>query len=466
MTISEARAKLDAGDVTAVKLAQTYLDAIKKSNDDLNAYLEVFDDVLEQAKAADKKIEKGESGPLTGIPIGVKDNILIKGRTASAGSKILETYTATYDATVTKKLKDQGVVFLGRTNCDEFAMGSSTENSAYGVTKNPHDESRVPGGTSGGSAAAVAAELATVALGSDTGGSIRQPGSFCGVVGLKPTYGSVSRSGLMAQGSSLDVIGPLAQTVTDAETVFSAIKGHDTMDSTSVPNNLYPTVAEKKTLFMGVPRDFLKDLDPVIAASFDDALEKYARIGYEVVDVDLPHIRHALASYYVIMFAESSTNLSRFDGVKYGLHEEGATLLDDYVQTRASGFGAEVRRRILLGTYVLSAGYYDAYYGKATQARELIREDFNGAFGSVDVIAMPTTPTPAFKIGEKNDPLSMYLADIFTVPVSLAGNPGMSVPMGTTSVDGTELPLGIQLVADHLHEDRLFQAGKDFLDEK
>ena len=465
MTIKEARNKLDTKEVSAVELAESYLKTIKEKDKEINAYLEVFDDVLEQAKAADKQIAAGETKALTGIPVAVKDNILFEGRRVSAGSKILEGYTATHNSQVAEKLLAEGAVVLGRTNCDEFAMGSSTENSAYQITKNPHDTSRVPGGSSGGSAAAVAGDMAVASFGSDTGGSIRQPASFCGIVGLKPTYGSVSRHGLIAMGSSLDVIGPFTQTVEDAEIAFQAIRGEDKRDSTSVPDGMVQTLPEKKNLFIGVPRTFLEGLDPAVEKSFENALEKYAQFGYEVVDIELPTIKHSLASYYVVMPAEASTNLSRFDGIRYGLHVDGEDLLDDYLKTRAEGFGPEVRRRILLGTYVLSAGYYDAYYGEATNVRNAIRDEVKNAFGSVDIIATPTTPTPAFKIGEISTPLDMYLADIFTVPHNMVGTPGMSIPMESVEIDGNTLPLGLQLSADHLHEDRLFQAGKEFLGE-
>lgn len=468
-TISSARESLDKGEISSVELTKHYLDNAKKRDGEIDAYLEVYDDALKQAKEADRRIKKGENvTALTGIPVALKDNILQKGRRATAGSKILENYKATYDATVVKKLKDSGVVFLGRTNLDEFAMGSSTENSSFKTTKNPYDESRVPGGSSGGSAAAVSYGGALVALGSDTGGSIRQPASFCGVVGLKPTYGSVSRYGLIAMGSSLDVIGPFGKTVDDVEAVFDVIKGNDNMDSTTLKEVEDVKIKEKQKYVIGVPRDFLEGgVDDDVLSNFDDSLQKLAKMGHEIKDIELPNAKHSLAVYYILMPAEASTNLARFDGVKYGLHEEGETLLDDYKKTRGIGFGREVRRRILLGTYILSAGYYDSYYNKAQALRNLITNDFNKVFekDGIDVIATPTTPTPAFKIGEKSDPLSMYLADIFTVPANLTGMPALSVPSGFVSRENSELPVGLQLITSHLGEKILFKVGKSFLEE-
>jgi aspartyl-tRNA(Asn)/glutamyl-tRNA(Gln) amidotransferase subunit A len=466
LTIKSAQEHLHNGDFSATELAQEYLKNIEEKNDDINAYLEIFDDVIEQAKSADKILGSGdESGLLTGIPIAVKDNILIKGKIASAASKILENYKAVYDATVISKLKEHGAIFLGRTNMDEFAMGGSTENSAFGVTKNPADTSRVPGGSSGGSAASVAMDGALAALGSDTGGSIRQPASFCGVVGLKPTYGAVSRSGLMAMASSLDQIGPFSKTVEDAEILFNAIKGVDSMDSTSAPGSFYGSVGKEKKvkLTIGVPRDFLGDgVDKEVLDNFNASLDALHEQGYEVRDISLPNIKYSLAAYYIIMPAEASSNLARFDGVRYGLHVSGENIIDDYAKTRGGGFGEEVRRRVLLGTYVLSSGYYDAYYNKANTVRRLITADFEKAFEEVDIIATPTSPTPAFKIGEKkNDPLAMYLSDIFTVPANIAGVPAISVPSGKISVGGKELPLGIQFTAPHFREDLLFNVGKD-----
>ncbi len=460
ITLVDARKMLDSKDVNAEELADAYLKKIEKKDKDIHAYLEVYDDVKKQAKIADEKIAKGDSAPLLGIPIAVKDNILNLGRTVSGASKILENYKSTYDATVVNKLKKEGAVFLGRANMDEFAMGSSTENSAFGPTKNPCDITRVPGGSSGGSAASVAGELALVALGSDTGGSVRQPAAFCGVVGLKPTYGSVSRHGLMAMGSSLDVVGPLTKTVDDAEVMFEAIRGWDKMDSTTIPDER-KRIEKKKKYTIGVPRDFLaKGVDTDLLLEFENGLNLLKKAGHDVVDVELPTIEHSLSAYYIIMPAEVSTNLARLDGVRYGLHVGGTDRIDDYRQTRGKGFGEEVRRRILLGTYVLSSGYYDAFYTKAMQARNRIRRDVYAAFQNVDAIATPTTPTPAFKFGEKTkDPLAMYLEDIFTVSANIIGTPALSVPCGTVERDKVKLPVGFQLMAPELGEKTLFVLG-------
>ncbi|MFA5652432.1 MAG: Asp-tRNA(Asn)/Glu-tRNA(Gln) amidotransferase subunit GatA, partial [Candidatus Paceibacterota bacterium] len=471
-TIKKVHEAFTKGDYSAVDLAKAYLEQIKKTDKDIHAYLEVYSDVLEQAKAADEIIKSGKATLLTGIPIAIKDNILIKGRKASSASKILENYTATYDATVIERLKKEGVVFLGRTNMDEFAMGGSTENSAYGPTKNPFDSERVPGGSSGGSAAAVASNEALVALGSDTGGSIRQPASFCGLVGLKTTYGMVSRYGVMAMGSSLDQIGPFAKTVEDAEILFDAIKGHDKMDSTTLPDaesQKSKVESPKSKLKIGVPRDFLKigGIDEAILKNFEESLDKLKKLGHEIVDIKLPNLKYSLAVYYVIVPAEVSSNMARFDGMRYGKRISGSTGIEDYFLSRQAGLGREVKRRIILGTYVLSSGYYDAYYNKANIVREIIKDDYKKAFKNVDIIATPTTPSVAFKIGEKiDDPLAMYLEDIFTVPVNVAGVPGISVPSGVKKVDGKDLPIGIQFVADYGREDKLFSVSKSFLGEK
>jgi len=468
LTIKKAHDSFVKGEYSAVDLASAYLEQIKKEDKNIHSYLEVFSDVIEQAKKADEKIKSGKAGILTGIPIAIKDNILIKGRKASSASKILENYTATYDATVIEKLKNEGVVFIGRTNMDEFAMGGSTENSAYGPTKNPYDLERVPGGSSGGSAASVAGNMALVALGSDTGGSIRQPASFCGIVGLKPTYGAVSRYGVMAMGSSLDQIGPFGKTVEDAEILFDAIKGQDKMDSTTLPNLENKKKVESKKLAIGVPRDFLKigGIDKDIIKNFEESLDKLKKLGHEIVDIELPNLKYSLAVYYVIVPAEVSSNMARYDGMRYGKRVSGATGIEDYFLSRQAGLGREVKRRIILGTYVLSSGYYDAYYNKANIVREIIKEDYKKAFKKVDIIITPTTPGPAFKIGEKvDDPLQMYLEDIFTVPINLAGVPAISVPFGSKKVNDKALPLGIQLIADHGNEEVLFTLGKH-LEEK
>ncbi len=469
LTITKAHEALIRGDFTSVELTQAYLDEIAKKNKDVNAYLEVFDDALEAAKKADEKIKAGKATLLTGIPIAIKDNILINGKIASAASKMLEKYKATYNATVISKLGKEGAVFIGRTNMDEFAMGGSTENSAFGVTKNPHDLSRVAGGTSGGSAAAVASDVALIALGSDTGGSIRQPSAFCGTVGLKPTYGAVSRYGLMAAVSSFDQIGPITKTVTEAEQLFNVIRGRDIHDGTTIDEQTYsPKKIGKKKPVVGIPRSFMNvgGLDKDIVNSFAEAEKKFIALGYEVKDIELASNVHALPVYYVLNFAEVSSNMARYDGVKHGLHVDGGSVLNDYLETRRAGLGKEVIRRILLGTYVLSAGYHDAYYNRANAVRKMITDDFLRAFESVDIIATPTTPSPAFKIGEKvNDPVAMYLEDIFTVTANITGMPALSVPCGFADRDGKKLPLGLQLTARHGDEKTLFEAGKDFLGE-
>ncbi|MFH1473087.1 MAG: Asp-tRNA(Asn)/Glu-tRNA(Gln) amidotransferase subunit GatA [bacterium] len=462
LTITEARKKLKAGEFTARELVEACLAMVKERDGELHAFLEVYDDVLSQADEADKKIKAGEDAPLLGIPLAIKDNILMKGKISSASSKILENYIATYDSTVVKKLREAGAVIIGRTNCDEFAMGSSTENSAYGPSKNPYDLTRVPGGSSGGSAVAVATGMVLGAYGSDTGGSIRQPASFCGIVGMKPTYGRVSRSGLIALGSSLDQIGPFAKTIADTELLYEIVKGQDLMDSTTIGDEIYTTVSKKFSKTIGIPRSFVESegVDELIKKNFQETIEKFKKLGYKIKDIELEHAHHALSVYYIIMPAEASSNLARFDGVKYGLHKGGKTVIEDYFKTRAEGFGVEVRRRIILGTYVLSSGYYDEYYGSAIKMKRLITDEYRRAFEKVDLILTPTTPTPAFKLGEKtSDPLMMYLADIFTVPANISGCPSVSLPSGFSG----KLPLGIELTADLGREDSLFVAGKEFL---
>jgi len=459
--IEETIKKLASGEVSARELVAKYQDAIKRKDDALNTYREVFPDAMDAAEEIDKKIKHGDTPrALEGIPFAIKDNILIKGKMVGAASKILEGYTASYDSAVIKKLREAGAIFLGRTNMDEFAMGSSTENSAYGPTKNPYDESRVPGGSSGGSAAAVAADMALAALGSDTGGSIRQPAAFCGVVGLKPTYGVVSRSGLIAMASSLDQIGPIAKSVQDAEIIFDVIKGKDTDDSTTLEAELpNGSSASPRIKTIGIPKEyFLKEgMDGKVSEKISEATEFLKSKGFEIKEVSLPYTQYALAAYYIVMPAEVSANLARFDGMRYGSRGDGKNLFEVYAKTRAVGFGPEVRRRIILGTYVLSAGYYEAYYGRAQKVRHLIRKDFEDEFKNVDLILAPTTPTLAFKIGEKTeDPLSMYLEDIFTVPASLAGVPAISVPFGKVG----NLPVGVQLIAPWFEERRLFEIGK------
>ncbi len=466
LTINKAVEGIKSGEFIATEICDSYLKNIKDKDIEIEAFLEVFEDAKENAKIIDEKIMRGiDVGPLAGVPFGVKDNILIKGKIASSGSKILENYRAPYSATVVEKLRSAGAVILGRTNMDEFAMGGSTENSAYKITKNPHDLTRVPGGSSGGSAASVAGNMSLSSLGSDTGGSVRQPAAFCGIVGLKPTYGAVSRHGLMAMGSSLDQISPFGKTVADVETVFEVIKGIDPKDPTTIEIS-YNSTLNKENKKIGIPRDFLQEgLTPEIKDNFEKVLGKLSDGGYELVDVSMPNISYSLPVYYIIMPAEVSANLARFDGVRYGYHFEGKDLLEDYIKTRGNGFGKEPRRRIILGTYVLSSGYYDAYYKKAEEVRSLIKNDFRNVFdgeNGVSAIITPTTPSPAFKIGEKiNDPLKMYLEDIFTVPASIAGLPAISIPSGFANIEGKNLPLGIELTASWKREDILFDIGKN-----
>ncbi|MCX6787701.1 MAG: Asp-tRNA(Asn)/Glu-tRNA(Gln) amidotransferase subunit GatA [Candidatus Kaiserbacteria bacterium] len=462
LTIVEAARALRAREVSVRDLWDACIKAIEEKNPELNAYLEVFAADDAAIAAAQKRIDsEGENAPLLcGIPLAIKDNILIEGKVASAASKMLENYRATYDATVISKLKAQGALFLGRTNMDEFAMGSSTEHSAFGRTLNPIDTSRVPGGSSGGSASAVAAHLALAALGSDTGGSIRQPAALTGLVGLKPTYGAVSRSGLIAMGSSLDQIGPLTKTVEDARILYEAIRGKDILDATTISDGLYETRKLPQSLRIGVPRHLLAEgVSADVLAAFDATLAKLTEAGHTLIDIELPTSSHALAAYYIIMPAEVSTNLARLDGIRYGHAARGTTLLDDYIDSRTEGFGEETRRRILLGTFVLSSGYIDAYYRKADAARAVLRREYDKAFESCDVIAFPTTLSPAFKFGEKSDPLSMYLEDIFTVTANLTGMPAISVPMGTVAREGTVLPIGMHFTAPHQAEHILFAAG-------
>ena len=453
-----------AKNFSAVDVTRTHLKRIESENPKLNAFLEVFDDAEKMATEADAVFSKegARAHPLTGIPMAFKDNILIKGKRASAASKMLENHVATYDATVITKLKNAHAIFLGRTNMDEFAMGSSTEHSAFGPTRNPYDTARVPGGSSGGSAAAVAAHLTPVALGSETCGSIRQPASLCGLVGLKPTYGAVSRSGLIAMGSSLDQIGSFGRNVYDVESVFNTIKGHDPLDGTTLPDAGETEVKGKK---IGVPREFVKDAHPDVQAQFDVVLKDLEGKGYEIVDIEFPSAPFGLAAYYIVMPAEVSTNLARLDGLRYGLHKDGGNLLEEYMNSRAEGFGAETRRRIILGTYVLSSGYYDAYYRKATALRGVLAQDLAKAFADVAFIATPTTPGPAFKLNEKSDPVSMYLEDIFAAPANLTGIPAISVPKAVVVRDGVTLPVGVQFMSPKRTEASLFKIAKDVLNE-
>lgn len=465
LTIRAASQALRNKEYSAVALTEMVLAHAKKENQVMNAYAEFFNDAMSEAKRADEVLKSGKGTLLTGIPIGIKDNMLMKGKISSAGSKILENHHGVYDSTVVGKLKSAGAVIIGRTNMDEFAMGSSSETCAYGPVRNPIDPTRVPGGSSGGSAAAVAMGGGLGSFGSDTGGSIRQPASLTGIVGLKPTYGAVSRYGLMAMASSLDQIGPFAKTVDDAEILFRAIEGFDPMDSTSVPmdHSLRTKRTLKEKLTIGVPESFIAmdGIDEDVRENFRATLEALRKEGHTIQPIELPSLPYALSVYYVLMPAEVSSNLARFDGIRYGLSVEADKLIDVYMKSRGQGFGKEVRRRILLGTYVLSAGYYDAYYNKAVAVRRTITRELEDAFSSVDVIATPTSPIPAFKLGEKtDDPLQMYLADIFTVPANIAGIPGISVPSGTVVRDGVALPVGIQFMAARFNEQVIFAAGK------
>lgn len=443
---------------SAWELTAAHLDKIEKENDEIFAFLHIARDLaISQAKAVDEKIKNGEQiGILEGIPMAVKDNIMVQDLPCTSGSKILQNYIAPYDATVIEKMKGQGAVILGKTNMDEFAMGSSTETSAFGPTRNPRDLRRVPGGSSGGSAAAVAADQCAAALGSDTGGSIRQPACFCGAVGLKPTYGAVSRYGCAAYASSLDQIGPLAKTVADAQTVFDAIRGQDGRDSTSAEMPAGEAAKEKYRL--GVPKEyFVAGMDSRVESAIKEKISFLEKQGHKIEEVSLPHSEFALACYYIIATSEASANLARYDGMRYGAAKGGDTVTDAYFAARGQGFGAEVRRRIMLGTYVLSAGYYDAYYVRAQKVRSLIKRDFDRALAQVDAIIAPVSPTLPFAIGEKtDDPVQMYLADIFTISVNLAGVPSLAMPCG--AADG--LPVGLQIIGRHFDESTLFNVGK------
>ncbi len=489
LTIRETLAGFQKKEFSPEELRRQFLKSIEKENPKLNAYLEVFTEGVTRLGAPRPRGMLHEHGggeegqdPLGGVPCAVKDNILIDGTRCTGGSRILENYVSAYDATAIKKLRSAGAVFLGKTNLDEFGMGSSTENSAFGPTKNPHDLNRVAGGSSGGSAAAVAAGLAVFALGSDTGGSIRLPASFCGVVGLKPTYGRVSRHGLMAMASSLDQIGPITKNVYDSALVLREIAGRDDFDSTSsrtdVPDFTRNIDEPIKGLRVGMPKEYFgKGLDADVKNTINKAISKFRDLGAEIADISLPNSEYALAAYYIIMTSEASSNLARYDGVKYGYQAKvpiGKTnrgspisqsdigtdnLLNVYLKTRGDGFGEEARRRIMLGTYSLSAGYYDAYYRKAQQVRTLIRRDFEEAFKKVDVIVGPTAPTTAFKLGEKTkDPLTMYLSDVYTVAINLAGLPAISVPCGF--VDG--LPVGLQIIGKHFDEEGILRVANNF----
>lgn len=463
LTIKEAAEKLLAREITAKELTVACLARAKSLNPKLNAFLAITEErALSDAQVADQAFADGTNLPLTGIPFAVKDNILIKGIQATAASKILQNYKATYTATSMTHVMEQLPVLIGKTNLDEFAMGSSTENSAFGPTKNPYDLSRVPGGSSGGSAVAVSTGSALFGFGTDTGGSVRQPAAFCGLVGLKPTYGRVSRYGLIALGSSLDQLGIFAKTIEDCAMVCQVVAGKDEWDSTAlakpVPDYIKDLRTDIKGLRVGVPKEyFVKGLDPKIEAAIKSALKKMEGLGAVIEEISLPHTKYSLSAYYIILPVEISANLSRYDGIRYGLSVGGKTLEDVYYNSRSQGLGAEPKRRILIGTYASSAGYAEAYYKKAKQAQKLIRKDFVDVFKKVDLLVTPTTPTQAFKLGERvSDPLSMYLADIFTVALNIAGVPGLSMPVGT-SKDG--LPIGMQLIGPHFGEDKIFAAG-------
>ncbi len=464
LTIAKARRMISAGELSPVQLLDAVNAAIEKTDPQIRGYLSRD---YERARAAAEKADT--SLPLGGIPVAIKDVINVAGEPCTCASKILQGYTAPYDATVIRKLRAAGAIPFGRTNMDEFAMGSSTENSALQVTRNPRDPERIPGGSSGGSAAVVAADEALASLGSDTGGSIRQPAALCGCVGLKPTYGRVSRYGLVAFASSLDQIGPFTHTVEDAALVLQAIAGHDPLDSTSldVPVPDYSATLNDgvKGLRLGVPKEYFVDgMDPQVAARVREAIEIYRGLGAEIVDVSLPHTKYAVADYYIIATAEASANLARFDGVRYGKRAEAPRdLADHYGRTRGEGFGKEVKRRIILGAYVLSSGYYDAYYLRAQKVRTLIRRDFEEAFQKVDGLISPTSPVPAFKIGERMaDPLQMYLADIFTIAANLAGICGISIPCGDVEVDGKKLPVGLQIMAPAFEDARLLRIAQAY----
>ncbi len=471
LTISELTTRIGRREVSARQAMQACLDQIHRTNPSLNTFIKLDPEkALADADAADRALAAGESHskrPLLGVPLATKDVIAVKDQPLNCGSRILGDFVSPYDATVSRKLKEAGAIIFGRLNMDEFAMGSSTENSAFGVTRNPWDPTRIPGGSSGGSAAAVAANQCYAALGSDTGGSVRQPAAFCGCVGLKPSYGRVSRYGLVAYASSLDQIGSLTKSVPDAALLLETLGGHDPLDSTSVPQPVprfsHELTGDIRGLRLGIPREYVVGgLDPEVKASVDNAVKHLVSLGAEVQEISLPHTEHAVATYYIIATAEASANLARFDGIRYGKRVEGTDVIDLYARTRGSGFGAEVKRRIILGTYVLSSGYYDAYYLRAQKVRTLIRSDFTRAFEKVDAIVTPTSPTPPFKIGEKaNDPLQMYLMDIFTISANLAGICGISIPCGFTA-SSPRLPLGVQLLGPALGESTLLRIAHAF----
>jgi aspartyl-tRNA(Asn)/glutamyl-tRNA(Gln) amidotransferase subunit A len=465
LTIDSTRTAIAQKQITASGLVESFYQKIKSEDPEIHAYLTLCEDrALQQAERIDRMAKAGDPlPPLTGVPVGIKDVMVTKGVRTTAGSKVLKNFIPPYDCTAVARLEAAGAIVLGKMNCDEFAMGSSNENSAYGPVRNPHDKSRVPGGSSGGSAAAVAAGMAVATLGSDTGGSIRQPASFCGVVGLMPTYGRVSRYGLIAFASSLDHIGPLTRRVKDAAIILRVIAGRDPMDSTSadvpVPDYEAEIARPVNGLKIGVPQEYFGEgLDPEVRAAVEAGITRLREAGCEIVQISLPHTKYAIPTYYVIATAEASANLARFDGVRYGYRAKNArTLSEMYRRSRDEGFGPEVKRRIMLGTYALSSGYYDAYYLKAQRVRTLLMRDFEQAFQKVDAIVTPTAPTPAFKLGEKaDDPLAMYLADIYTVTADLAGVPGISVPCGQNS---SGLPIGLQVLGKHFDESTVLRVA-------
>jgi aspartyl-tRNA(Asn)/glutamyl-tRNA(Gln) amidotransferase subunit A len=464
LTVSEARDLLDRKEISVTDVVNSVYQRIDAVENRVKAYLALTREKAEDmAQEAQKRIDMSEKGAfMLGITLAVKDNMCTKGIPTTCASKILFNFVPPYESTVTSRLTAQGYVLIGKTNLDEFAMGSSTENSGFHATKNPWDLERVPGGSSGGSAAAVAADECIAALGSDTGGSIRQPAALCGVVGLKPTYGRVPRYGLVAFASSLDQIGTLTKNVTDSALLMNAVAGHDPRDSTSAPVRVpdFTQVLGKdiKGMKVGIPEEyFIEGLDKEVGNSVKEAVRKLETIGAAPVQISLPHTEYAIATYYILATSEASSNLARYDGVKYGLRVEGKDLMEMYMKTRSQGFGSEIKRRIMLGTYALSSGYYEAYYRKAQQVRTLIKRDFDDAFKKVDIILAPTSPTAAFKAGEKtSDPLQMYLSDIFTISVNLAGVPAMSVPCGFTS---NNLPIGLQMIGKHFDEEAIFKAA-------
>lgn len=466
-TIQQLRKKLVDGEVTSVELTRACLDRIKETDERINAFITVCDEqALAAAEEADRRLAEGDAPLLTGIPFAVKDIFNTQDVRTTCGSKILDNYVSPYDATAVQKLRQQGAIIVGKLNMDEFAMGSSNENSAAGPVRNPWDEERVPGGSSGGSAAAVAARQVVATLGTDTGGSIRQPASHCGVVGLKPTYGRVSRYGVIAYASSLDQVGPVARTVEDCAIMLGAVAGYDPADSTSVdqpvPDYLENLAAGVKGKKIGLPKEYFVDgLDPDVKKAVESAIEVYRGLGAEIVEVSLPHTDYSVACYYLIATAEASSNLARYDGVRFGVRkDEGEGLIGMYQRSRAAGFGDEVKRRIMLGTYALSSGYYDAYYLKAQKVRTLIRQDFLDAFKQVDLLLTPVAPTPAFKLGEMvDDPLRMYLSDIFTIPVNMAGTCALSLPCGFSEQG---LPIGLQLIGQPFAEAEILQAAYAF----